>query len=61
MNKKTKIKIFKITMFIIAIAICTGITIYLFPAMKQLATPEGQLMFKEKISNSGVSGFFLFF
>ena len=61
MNKKTKIKVFKITMFIIAIAICTGITIYLFPAMKQLATPEGQLMFKEKISNSGVSGFFLLF
>ena len=61
MSSKTKIKIFKIIVLIVAILICTGITIYLFPVMKNLATPEGQLEFQQKINNSGVWGFLMLF
>ena len=54
--KNKKAKIFKIIMLIIAIAICIGITVYLFPVMKNLATREGQIEFKQKVGNSGAMG-----
>ena len=56
MDKSKKIKIFKIAMLILAVVICVGITIYLFPLMKKLATPEGQIEFKEKIQGTGFYG-----
>ena len=61
MDKKTKLKIFKIIMLIVAIAICIGITVYLFPFMKNLATPEGQIAFKERVNSSGIYGLLLLF
>ena len=61
MEKKTKLKIFKITIFIIAILICIGITIYLFPVMKNLATKEGQIAFKERVNSTGIYGLLLLF
>ena len=56
-----KSKIFKIILLIVVIAIFAGITVYLFPVVKNLATPEGQLAFKEKVNNSGAWGFFALF
>ena len=53
----SKVKIFKLVMFIIAITICVGATIYLFPVMKNLSTHEGQIAFKEKVNESGMYGF----
>ena len=61
MKKETKIKIFKIILAIIAVIICTGITIYLWPVVKNLSTVEGQIAFKEKINNSGIYGFLSLF
>ena len=61
MEKKKKLKIFKIMLFIIAIIILTVITIYLFPVMKNLSTKEGQIIFKNKVSDSGTYGLLLLF
>lgn len=59
--KKEKIKIFKTTMAIIAIAVIVGIIVYMFPVMRELSTKQGQLAFKEKVTNSGVLGFLILF
>ncbi len=56
-NKNKKIKILRIIIFIVTVIIMIGLTIYLFPVMKNLSTHEGQIAFKEKVSNSGVYGF----
>lgn len=56
MSRKNKVKVFKIIIGIVVIALLAGITIYLFPVMKDLATVEGKVAFKEKIDNSGVFG-----
>ena len=61
MDKKKKLKIFKIILFIIAVIILTVITVYLFPVMKNLSTKEGQIAFKDKVTNSGVYGLLLLF
>ena len=61
MDKKKKLKIFKIMLFIIAVIILAVITIYLFPVMKNLSTKEGQVAFKDKVTNSGVYGLLLLF
>lgn len=60
MEKNSK-KAFKIIMLILIIAIIVAIICYLFPVVKDLSTPEGQVAFKEKISNSGVLGFLMLF
>ena len=59
--KKEKIKIFKTTMAIIAIAVIVGIIVYMFPVMRELSTKQGQLAFKEKVTNSGILGFLILF
>lgn len=58
MNKKNtkKLKIFKLILFIITIALLLAITIKLFPLFKNLGTKDGQIKFKEEISNSGFNG-----
>lgn len=56
MRRKSKVKIFKIILTLIVIAIFVGIIIYLFPVMKNLSTKEGQVAFKEKVDNSGIWG-----
>ena len=43
-------------MFVVALVICIGATIYLFPVMKNLSTVEGQVAFKQKVESSGVLG-----
>ena len=44
-------------MFILTIVAMIGMTVYLFPVMKNLSTYEGQIAFKEKVNNSGIYGF----
>ena len=61
MEKKKKLKIFKIMLFIIAVIILTVITVYLFPVVKNLSTKEGQIIFKNKVSDSGTYGLLLLF
>ena len=56
-EKNKKIKIIKIIMLILTIIAMIGMTIYLFPVMKNLSTYEGQIAFKEKVNNSGIYGF----
>lgn len=59
--KKQKVKVFKLTMTILAIVIIVGIIIYMFPVMRELSTKEGQLAFKEKVSSSGILGLLMLF
>ena len=59
--EKQKVKVFKLTMTILAIAIIVGIIIYMFPVMRVLSTKEGQLAFKEKVSSSGILGLLMLF
>ncbi|MEI3394787.1 MAG: VTT domain-containing protein [Clostridia bacterium] len=56
MKQEKKLKIFKIILMILVLAICIGMIIYLFPVMKNLSTTEGQIAFKEKVTNSGIIG-----
>ncbi len=56
MSRKNKVKIFKIMLTILVLAIFVGLMIYLFPVMKNLTTLEGQVAFKEKVENSGIWG-----
>ena len=56
MGRKKKIMIFKSILTISVLIIFIGIIIYLFPIMKDLSTLEGQIEFKEKVSNSGLLG-----
>ena len=59
--EKQKVKVFKLTMTILAIAIIVGIIIYMFPVMRELSTKEGQLAFKGKVSSSGILGLLMLF
>ena len=56
MSRKKKIKIFKILLMAVVLTLFIGITVYLFPVMKNLSTVEGQVAFKEKVNNSGKIG-----
>lgn len=48
-------KILKITIAIIIIGILIGCIIYMAPIIKNLLTPEGRLVFKEKLDSLGFS------
>lgn len=61
MKKNKKMKIFKIVMTILVLALCVGIIIYLIPVMKELSTKEGQIAFKERINESGILGLLILF
>lgn len=61
MSKKTKVKIFKLIILLIFIAIVIGITAYLIPVIKNLSTETGQAEFKQKVSDSGLLGFLMLF
>ena len=61
MNTEKKFKIVKWICTILVVAVFVGLIIYLFPIMKNLATEEGQIAFKEMINSSGIYGFFILF
>ena len=56
MSRKNKVKIFKIVMMIIALLLIAGVIVNLVPVIANLSTVEGQLEFKEKVSNSRYMG-----
>lgn len=61
MKKTNKAKIMKLIALITTIAILVIATIYMIPIIKQINTPEGQAQFKEKITNSGITGMLILF
>lgn len=61
MKKLNKAKAIKLIALIITIAILIIATIYMIPVIKQINTPEGQAEFKEKITNSGITGMLILF
>ena len=61
MSKQKKFQIIKIIITVLIIAVFTAIVIYLFPIIKNLSTPEGQVEFQEKIQNTGWYGFLILF
>lgn len=61
MKNKNVIRIIKLIAFVIAIIICIGMIIYLFPVMKNLSTRDGQIAFKEKVEKSGFLGMLALF
>ena len=56
MNKTKMLKLIKISFSVIAIIAFVGLIIYLFPIMKNLTTTEGQVQFKNTVSDSGIYG-----
>ena len=61
MTKTKMLKILKILLSIIVIAIFIALIIYLIPIMKNLTTEQGQAEFKNTVSNSGIYGMFMLF
>lgn len=61
MSRKNKLKIFKILLTIFVATIIIGVTIYLFPVMKELTTIEGQLEFEKRVNESGIIGMLMLF
>ena len=59
MSKKTKV--FKYILMIIVIALCIGLIVYLFPVVRNLSTPEGQLEFKNQVADMGILGYLALF
>ncbi len=59
--KNKHIHSLKIISTIIVIIVCVSLIIYLFPIIKNIATPEGQDQFKTLINESGAKGVFLLF
>lgn len=54
-----KVKIFKIVILIAVVAILIVATIQLWPVMKNLASQEGRIVFKEKVQGTGIIGFMM--
>ena len=61
MKKINKAKIMKLIALITTIAILLIARIYMIPIIKQINTPEGQTQFKEKITNSRITGMLILF
>ena len=61
MKKQNKAKNIKLIALIIILAVLVIATIYMMPIMKQINTSEGQTQFKEKITNSGITGMLILF
>ncbi len=61
MSRKNKVKVFKIIMILIVIAIIIGAIIYLWPIFRNISRPEGQMEFKQKIEDLGFLGLLMLF
>ena len=59
MKNKKKISFVKIILLIVVVIACIGLIAYLFPVMKNLSTHEGQIVFKQRIDDSGILGFLI--
>lgn len=56
-----KVKAFKYILLIVVAVLLIALTIYLFPVIKNLSTPEGQMQFKEQVASMGVLGYLALF
>lgn len=61
MSSKSKVKIFKIVLLIVVIAIILCTIIQLMPLFKNISTTEGQIEFKQKIEDAGIGGMLMLF
>lgn len=61
MKRKSKIKIIRIVVTIIAITALIGLIAYLLPIIKDISTEEGQLAFRDKVNQLGIWGVLLLF
>lgn len=61
MKKINKAKMIKLIALILIIAILAIATIYMIPIIREIKTPEGQGLFKEKITQSGIIGVLILF
>lgn len=59
MSKKAKV--FKYVLMIIVIILLIGLIVYLFPVMKNISTPEGQVEFKNQVESMGALGYLALF
>ena len=56
-----KVKAFKYILTIIVLILFIGVIIYLFPVIKNLSTPEGQIEFKNHVDSLGTVGYLALF
>ena len=62
MNKVSKrAKAFKYVLLVVVIAVIIGLIVYLFPVVRNLSTPEGQLKFKNQVASMGALGYLALF
>lgn len=54
-----KVKIFKITVFIVFLLIMLFLTIRLVPLFKSISTEQGRIEFKQEIESLGIEGIFI--
>jgi len=59
--KKKNVKIFKIILLILTLILIISTIIYLTPIMKNIATPNGKIEFKQKIDDAGIFGVLILF
>lgn len=59
MKNSKKGKILKIVLTIASVVLFIGLIIYLLPTMKGILTPEGRIIFKEKLDSMGIGKFFV--
>lgn len=56
-----RVKAFKYILIIIVIVLLIGLIVYLFPVIKNLSTPKGQIEFKNLVSDLGFVGLLVLF
>ena len=56
-----RVKAFKYILIIIVIVLLIGLIVYLFPVIKNLSTPKGQIEFKKLVSDLGFVGLLVLF
>ena len=61
MSREKKVKIFKLVIMVLVILILIGVTVYLFPVIKNLSTTEGQIEFKNRVNDTGFLGMLTLF
>ena len=61
LSMSKRVKAFKYILMIVVIILLVGLIVYLFPVMKNLSTPEGQLEFKNQVSDMGFLGMLALF
>ena len=59
MSKRAKA--FKYILFIVVVVVIIGLIVYLFPVVRNLSTPEGQLEFKNHVASMGIIRYLAFF